>query len=139
MCLGILSCACFFVSLIGVLALLILCDKFSPTPARIVGGVVVSIAILLALTTAVGHTLWAIAPEQIEQEIDAEVHSIDGVQYIQYTHPGIELPIIKNVNDLFNRRFDENEKIKVRIHSRGPYNGFYRRPETEIVLPEPAC
>jgi len=80
--------------------------------------------------------LYAVAPARIEREIMLPVHTIDGVQYVQYISPNKEEPVITNVNAKFDQSFNDGDTLLLTIYEDGPYNGFYGGYNAEISLLE---
>jgi hypothetical protein len=64
-------------------------------------------------------------PAKISREIICDVYTIDNIQLIAYVYQNETDVKIINVNDQFNRKFDDGQKIKVIQYSTGPYKGLY--------------
>lgn len=108
-------------------------DKIDP-----LGGVIPwYLPIISTIITLVGVGCFAtydMAEKVVEIEKECVIHNIEGMQYITYEHPDKEEPSMINVNNHFNRSFEEGYRIKVIIYDDGPYNGFYYRPKTQFEI-----
>ena len=97
--------------------------------------IVASIASLVCATGLIGVCLYGIADDKVEYEMFLPVETIGNSQYVQYQDPATGDPVLYNVNYIFERKFDQHDRIKVTIYSAGPYNGVYGRPNPGIEVP----
>lgn len=133
-CIGMLIFGWFFLMVFG--GTMLSCYSCMTRGEKQGAVICTSICLCVALIGSTGGVLYGVAAEQIEYKLLLSPHSVEGVQYIQWIDPDTHDPVIKNINEKFERQFHKRDLIEVIIYKEGPYNGIYNRPPPKISWPE---